>query len=261
MTAAGRPQKADPGSLYAMAHQFYWDSRRLSEGRPRWRINTKLQNELEAEAEKADLRLSDEEKRRHEGMVEVEIQSGRLNEAQREDRLREMEESQLWVTREWLRRCAAEEAREEFRFPGERELIDTLLNPETTPDQIRELCRNAVMTRTIQVEPGVTKEIEVPAWPIFPGSTFPTYLSQYAEQYAAALRDPRFPRCDARPSTRLKQFWFLSRALAGALFGVTCRTAINLVGSLRPEELFQESRDAKPQRKRLRRKYKSRLPS
>src|SRR5205823_14793652 len=90
------------------------------------------------------------------------------------------------------------------------------------------------------------------AWPIAVGSTFPGYLSQHAEQYVAALRDARFPRCDvsSRPSTRLKQFWFLSRALAGALFEVRTRTAINLVGSLRPEQIFRQSREAKPSRKR-----------
>jgi len=104
------------------------------------------------------------------------------------------------------------------------------------------------------------REIEVPAWPIAVGSSLPTYMAQYAEQYVAALSDPRFPRASTfqRPSTRLKQFWFLSRALAGALYGVSTRTAINLVGSLRPEETAERSRFGKPERKRMRRKYKAR---
>ena len=110
------------------------------------------------------------------------------------------------------------------------------------------------MVRNFEIEPGVIKRVEVPAWPIPPGSPFPGYLSQYAEQYAQALRDPRFPRCDVstRPSSQLKQFWFLSRALAGALFGVSTRTAINLVGSLRPEQAFEESRGAKAARRQRR---------
>jgi hypothetical protein len=105
----------------------------------------------------------------------------------------------------------------------------------------------------IEIEPGVFREVnDYPAWPIPAGSTLPTYLSEYAEQYIAALHDRRFPRCDTatRPTNRLKQFWFLSHALAGALYGVTTRTAMNLVGSLRPEEIFQVSRDAKPKRRR-----------
>jgi hypothetical protein len=65
------------------------------------------------------------------------------------------------------------------------------------------------------------------------------------------LKDPRFPRCDVklRPTNRLKQFWFLSRALAGAAFGYRTRTSINLVGSLRPEQTFEESHAAKPVRR------------
>jgi hypothetical protein len=46
--------------------------------------------------------------------------------------------------------------------------------------------------------------------------------------------------------------------LAGALYGVSTRTAINLVGSLRPEETAERSRFGKPERKRMRRKYKAR---
>ncbi len=135
-----------------------------------------------------------------------------------------------------------------------------LLDPSTTPEQVRQLCKDAFMTRMLEVQPGVSKEVEVSAWPISAGSVLPTYLSQYAEQFVAALRDPRFPHCDVstRPSTRLKQFWFLSRALAGALFGVTTRTAINLVGSMRPEEMFHESRDGKPARRRMRKRIATR---
>jgi hypothetical protein len=109
------------------------------------------------------------------------------------------------------------------------------------------------MIRTLKLG-SETRDVEIPAWPIPVGSTFPGYLAQYAEQYVAALHDPRFPQCNvaSRPSTKLKQFWFLSRALAGALFGITTRTAINLVGSLRPEQLFEESRDAKLRRKQRR---------
>lgn len=252
---AGRPQKADPGSLYAFAHQFYWDFRRIADGMPRWRINIEKQKQLEAELDQtSDAQLREEGRRDREARIEDEIRAGTLKVSQRESRLREIEEAEIPVTREWLRRCIADETREEHRFRGEPEIIDALLNPRTTPERVRDICKGAFMNRNLEVEPGVMKKVEVPAWPIPAGSPFPGYLSQYAEQYVEALRDPRFPRCDfsTRPSSQLKQFWFLSRALAGALFGVTTRTAINLVGSLRPEQVFEESRGAKPARKRRR---------
>lgn len=256
--AAGRPQKADPGSLYAFAHQFYWDFRRLSEGRYRWIVNKKKLEQLQREAETTPVDLIPEEIERHERLVDEEIQKGILNPDIRDARLLDMKEAQIRATRDFFQRLVVEDAREEVRTPGEPEVIAALLDRQITPDRLRELCKDSVMTRNIEVAPGVTEEVEVPAWPLPPGSVFPTYLAQYAEQYAEALRDPRFPSCDVsvRPSNRLKQFWFLSRALAGAVFGVSTRTAINLVGSLRPEETFERSRFAKPAR--LRRKYKRR---
>jgi hypothetical protein len=262
---AGRPTKVDSGTLYAFAHQFYWDFRRIAEGMPRWRINTLKQKQLEAQLdEKTDAQLRDELRENHERMVADEIRAGVLTEDQRESRLREIAEANIPVTRDWLRRCIAEEAREELRFPGEPEVINSLLDPKTTPTRVRDICKEAFMSRTIETQPGVFKELEgFPAWPMLPGSTLPGYLSEFAEQYVDALRDARFPRCDvsARPLTRYKQFWFLSRALAGALFGVKTRTAINLVGSLRPEEVFEQSRRATPTRQRMRRRYNVRNPN
>jgi hypothetical protein len=261
MTAAGRPKIADPGALYALAHRFYWDFRGIAEGTPRWRVNKTKQEQLEAELDnKTDAQLQAEMRQKRERDVQYEIREGLLKEEQREDRLRELENAYIPVVRDWLRRCIADDAREEFRFPGEPEVIDTLLDPNVSPEGIRAVCTESVMNRRMEIEPGVMKEIQVSAWPIATGSMLPLYLSQYADQYVEAIRDPRFPRCDvaARPSTRLKQFWFLSRALAGALLGVKTRTAINLVGSLRPEEIFAESRDGKPIRKRTREKFKPR---
>jgi hypothetical protein len=247
---AGRPQKADPGSLYAFAHQFYWDFRRLAEGSRRWRHDPKLYEELTANLE--DLPLVDNDDRmRHEQLADDEIRMGRLEPHRKEERIRHIADSELTVRRETYRRNAGEAAAREIRIPGERDVLKALLDPNTTPEQVRVLCKSAHMKRRFEIEPGVVKEVEVPAWPIPPGSPFPGYLFQFAEQYVEALRGPRFPKCDVaiRPSSQLKQFWFLSRALAGALFGVTTRTAINLVGSLRPEQVFEESRGARPARR------------
>jgi len=256
---AGRPRRADPGSLYAFAHQFYWDFRRLAEGSRRWRNDPKLYQELAANLEELPL-VGDGDRARHEQLVDDEIRTGRLDGSRREERIQHIADSELWVRRDAYIRDAGEAARTAIKVPGEPAVIKVLLDPKTTPEQVRALCRGAHMLRSFEVEPGVIKKVEVPAWPIPVGSPFPGYLSQYAEQYVEALRDPRFPRCDVvsiRPSSQLKQFWFLSRALAGALFGVSTRTAINLVGSLRPEQAFEESRGAKPARKQRRYRTKS----
>jgi hypothetical protein len=259
---AGRPSKADPGSLYVFAHQFYWHFRLLADGKARWRFDEEKFQQLTEGLEDIAL-VDDEDRKRHQQIVDEEIRTGRLEASRREERLVDIADSELLVRRESYRREATQEARIKIKVPGEPDVIKLLLDPNTIPEQVREICKEALMIRTLEVAPGVMKDVEVPAWPIPVGSPLPTYLSQYAEQYVEALRDPRFPRCDIsiRPSNRLKQFWFLSRALAGAVFGVTTRTAINLVGSLRPEEIFEESRDAKPARKRVRRKYKSRPAS
>src|SRR5213080_948394 len=161
--------------------------------------------------------IDDEDRKRHSEIVEEEIRTGRLEPSRKQERLRDIADSELLARRESYRQDAAEEARREIKVPGEPDVICVLLDPNTTPEQLRELCKAALMTRLVEVEPGIVKEVEVPAWPIPAGSPLPTYLSQYAAQYVAALHDPRFPHCDVskRPSNRLKQFWFLSRALAG----------------------------------------------
>jgi hypothetical protein len=257
--ARGRPKQVDPGTLYAVAHQFYWDFRRLSEGRFKRFFDKDKHQQLEKRAREAELQLTDDQKASAVEAAEKEIRNGRIRENDRENRIREIEEGLLFATRAGLFLDAAEQAKRPVNVRGESEVLEVLLNPDTTSEQIRELCKDAVMKRTVTIG-SETREVEVPAWPIPAGSSFPTCLAEFAENYVAALRDSRFPRCDVsrRPTNRLKQFWFLSRALAGASFGVTTRTAINLVGSLRPEETFEESRDAKPARKRMRRKQKRR---
>lgn len=243
---AGRKQKADPGSLYVFAHQFYWDFRRLAEGTSKLRYDRQKYDELTEGLDQMEL-IDEEDKLRHRQIVDEEIRTGRLEASRREERLRDIADSETVARRASYRQQASDEARIRIKIPGEQDVIETLLDPKATAEQIRQLCKESLMSVTFQGH-----EIEVPAWPIAVGSTFPTYLSQCADQYVAALRDPRFPRCDVadRPSTRLKQFWFLSRALAGALFGVKTRTAINLVGSMRPEKMFHEARYGKPVRRR-----------
>jgi hypothetical protein len=239
-----------------MAHMFYWELRAIDEGTRRWRFIPEKYEELTEGLDELPL-VDDEDRVRHAQIVDEEIRTGRLESSRREERLRDIEDSELTVRREHYRREAADEARMELKVPGERDVVDALLDPGITAGEVRALCEDALMTRTFKLGTEI-REIEIPAWPIPAGSSLPGYLSQHAEQHVAALNDPRFPRCDvtARPSTRLKQLWFVSRALAGALWGVKVRTAINLVGSLRPEEVFEDSRNAKPERKRMRRNIK-----
>ena len=240
--------------MYAFAHQFYWDFRRLAEGTSRRRFDEKKYKQLTKELQGIQL-IDDEDRARYRQIVDEEIRTERLKPSRREESIRNFEDSDLLVRRMSYYQEASAKAEKEIRVPGQEDVISVLLDRNTTPEKIRSLCKKAFMTRTF-----MGREIEVLAWPLPPGSPLPSYLSQYAEQFVGALRDPRFPTCDVstRPSTRLKQFWFLSRALAGALYGVSTRTAINLVGSLRPEETAERSRFGKPERKRLRSKYKAR---
>ena len=150
-----------------------------------------------------------------------------------------------------MRQRVQEEATRQLKVRGEPEVITQLLTAET-PDQVREICKDAFAQVTCEIAPGVFKELTLPNWPIPAGSPLPRYLSEYASEFIAGRKDPRFPQSTDRPTSALKQLWFLSRALAGALYGVRTRTAINLVGSMRPEQIFEESRDGKPTRKRMR---------
>jgi hypothetical protein len=137
--------------------------------------------------------------------------------------------------------------------PGEANVIADLLSAKM-PEEIRRICKDAFTTAEREVKPGEIREVAIANWPISVSSVLPSYLCQYAAQFIAARKDRRFPKSTTRPSSRLKQIWFLSRALAGALFGVTTRTAINLVGSKMPDKIFEESRAAKPRRAKQKKK-------
>ncbi len=247
---AGRPKRVDPQNLYAFAHLFYSDLRRLAEGSYRWRFNQEKYKRLLAEIERTQ--LSDEKESSVKHHVEKETRAGRLKEEEKQSRLRDEEDGLLRATHQWHRIEAADEASELVKIPGEPDVLRALLRART-PKQVRRICKDAFVTREVEVEPGRTESILVPNWPLSSGSVLPSRLSRHAEEFVAALRDRRFPRSD-RPSNQLKQLWFLSRALAGALFGINARTAINLVGSRRPEQMFEESRAGKPVRRKRRKK-------
>jgi len=249
---AGRPQKCDPGTVYAFAHQFYWDLKQLSEGYVRWKVDQEEYKQLTEAIDHHKIQLSDEQNLAIARVIVEEVQAGRIPEAEKKSRLRDAAAGNREATRMSLYEEAAETVRKPVQVPGKPEVIEALLGAQT-PDKVRIICADAFAPRTIQTEAGL-REIRMPNWPISAGSVLPRYLSEYASAFVAATHDPRFPKSTSRPSSRLKQLWFLSRALAGALYGITTRTAINLVGSKRPEEIFYESRAGKPVRRRSKRK-------
>jgi hypothetical protein len=251
---AGRPQKVDPGALYSFAHQFYWDLRGISEGHFRWRYDEEKYKQLASAIDSQKVQLDYHQEVALAKAVMREVHEGRLPESEIKPRLRQMKNNNLEVTRDWLHQQAAEMARKQEKIPGKPEVIARLLKARTS-EEVRTICSDAFVQKTIQIEPGITRQVMVPNWSISVGSVLPMYLSQYASEFLAAKSDKRFPASD-RATSQLKQLWFLSRALAGALFGVTTRTAINLVGSKRPEKVFEESRAGKSLRKQKRQRRK-----
>lgn len=248
MGARGPKPSVSPQELYFFAQDIYRDFRGLGEGTTRLWFDQKGFDCKVAQIEKKHIR--ENELKRLSRHVDEEIRSGRLTEAEREDRLRVLVGNHLSVRREQFRKTAAEESTISKKVPGDAGVLKALLHAKTA-QRVRQICEDATVPRRVEVRAGDYRDLTVANWPIpsGSGSLFPEYLSQYAEQFIAAKKDSRFPRSD-RPSNQLKQLWFLSRALVGALFKITTRTAINLVGSRRPEEMFEESRAAKPARKR-----------
>jgi hypothetical protein len=248
----GRKRRVEPAKLYTYAQHLYWDFRTLAEENIRWGFDRERYHQIVEEIENQPLPADDYDRKLHSLLVEEEIRTGRLEAARREERLQQLERDELAKRRPWLRSFAKDDAGKEIRVPGEPDVLRALLDAKTAK-RIRRICEDAYVYLKKEVAPGVIREFKVRNWPIDAGSPLPSFLSRYAEQFVAAKKHPRFPR-SCRSSTRLKQIWFLSRALAGAHFREEPRTAINLVGSMRPEQMFEESGAAKPKRKRKKEK-------
>ena len=249
---AGRPPLADAGTLYAFAHQLYWDLRRLAEGGQRQWFDRASYERLEQAITSRSLEPTRKQNRAMQAVVEEEIRSGRLAPTQRQAWLKQSRASHRQVNRVVRARAVAVAATSIKTIPGEPEVLNALLSAET-PEEVREICQDAYVTSQMEVEPGVFREVHAPNWPLPHGSVLPLYLSRHAEAFVAAKQNDRYPRSD-RESSRLKQLWFLARALAGAIYDVRARTAINLVGSTRPEEIFESSHAARPRRRQTKRR-------
>jgi len=198
--------------------------------------------------ETAHLNPTAKQDRRIRESVADAIQRGQVGPAQKKAWMTQAREGQKLANRSSLMWHVERLATSVKKIPGEPEVLEDLLSAGT-PERIREICEDAHIVTTIETAPGVFREVQMPNWPLPYGSLLPVYLSEHADAFIAAKSDSRYPKSE-RTSSRLKQLWFLSRALAGASFNISTRTAINLVGSTRPEEVFEGSRAARPRRKR-----------
>src|SRR2546425_841547 len=121
---AGRPQKVDPGTLYTFAHQFYWDFRRIAEGRHRLKFDQHEYERLIAQPNRI-IEYSPQARVRLQGriqaQVEKEIRTERLRPMHRQNRLRELEWEDSRGIREFM---AREAAVKQIKVPGEGDVID-----------------------------------------------------------------------------------------------------------------------------------------
>jgi hypothetical protein len=230
------PKPAPPSELFAFAQLFYWDFRALAEGTSRSWFDKERYYKTASNFGKTRSNILDW------------MNNEQISINPKEGQLTQLVEDLRWIENHGRHLEALDEATVEKRVPGEPDVLKKLLAAKT-PERIRQICDDAFVIRCDEVRAGEFRNVRVANWPIPEGSTFPYYLSKHADQFLAAKSDSRFPRSD-RPSNQLKQLWFLSRALAGALYNLSVRTSLNLVGSLRPEQIFEESGAAKPVRSR-----------
>jgi hypothetical protein len=104
-------------------------------------------------------------------------------------------------------------------LPSEPDTLIALLEAETV-EQIRAACRESAW---------MAKQ---------PNSYLSHCLPRLARQFLDAKEDRHYPRSE-RTTSIPKKFWFLARALAGAMYGLSPRRSINLIGPGTPEEIFQ----------------------
>jgi hypothetical protein len=77
------------------------------------------------------------------------------------------------------------------------------------------------------------------AWMAKQPASYLTFLPKIAKQFLHAKDDPHYPSSE-RLSSIDKKFWFLARALAGAIYGLSPRRAINIIGPGQPGEIFDK---------------------
>ncbi len=106
------------------------------------------------------------------------------------------------------------------QIPGEPDNLIALLEAKTARE-VRAVCHKSAW---------MAKQ---------PNSYLSRYLPALAQQFLDAKKDRRYPRSD-RTTSIPKKLWFLARALAGAIYGISPRTAVNIIGPGKPEEIFDK---------------------
>src|SRR6266851_9050033 len=124
---AGRPQIADPGTIYSFAHQFYWDFRRIAEGRTRVRFDKKKFARREERIKRLNFLITEDQKAHIAGLADEQIRNGSLSLSDRATWVRNAEESELASKREWMLQRSANACRIDVRVPGEPDVITDLL--------------------------------------------------------------------------------------------------------------------------------------
>jgi hypothetical protein len=105
-------------------------------------------------------------------------------------------------------------------LPAEPGTVTALLKARTVKE-VRTICRNSAW---------MAKQ---------PTSYLTLCLPKVAEQLLHAKNDPHYPSSE-RVSSIDKKFWFLARALAGAIYGLSPRRAINIIGPGQPGQIFEK---------------------
>ena len=103
-------------------------------------------------------------------------------------------------------------------LPAEPDTLVALFEAKTV-NQVRAICRNSAW---------LAKQ---------PASYLARCLPMFAKQFLDAKRDRHFPDSDRKSSIPGK-FWFVARFLAGAMYGISGRRSMNIIGPGRPEEIF-----------------------
>ena len=105
-------------------------------------------------------------------------------------------------------------------LPAEPGTAIALLESRTVKE-VRAICRNSAW---------MAKQ---------PTSYLTSCLPKVAKQFLHAKDDLHYPSSE-RVSSIDKKFWFLARALAGAIYGLSPRRAINIIGPGQPGQIFEK---------------------
>ncbi len=234
---AGRPRTADPTLLYRVASHLYWELKMANDGAERIAVNHEKQRQLEREL-KSQLNQSDIEEIK--AAIDRQIQVGWLPESERETRIRIQKEDLDFELQFSASNAARRRSEITIRVPGVPQLIDAMFRA-TAANQFKKICADGFGT-------GKAGDRSEPTWQVSTGSLLPSALQRHASQFIKAKASSKSPK-SSRETSRLKQIWFLSRALAAAEQGISTRTAINLLGSVRPDEVQDPTRLTKRPRR------------